>query len=101
MLHTLNFFFSSVTCITLKPHMFGRSLMHFPIGSFGSFLLFKSNIHGVVFIFLISLYQCMEMYAHFQLYNEDYSWIDLEGYLIGYSYTTCTLLYIDSLTENI
>ena len=99
-LNTLNIVLSVVTCIVLKPHMFPRSLMHFPFGSLGSFLLFKSNIHGLVYIYLVSLYQCTEMYGHFKLYNEDYSWIDIEGYLIGFTYTTCMILYLNETNFN-
>ena len=91
---------SVLTCIVLKPHMFPRSLMHLPIGAFGSILIFKSHLHGIIFVYLISLYQCMELYAHLKMYNIDYSWIDLEGYLIGFSYTTVTYMYLQEYNEN-
>ena len=95
LIYTLNLLLSVITCIILKPHMFPRSLMHFPFGSLGSYIIFKSPVHGIIYIFLMISYQCTEMYGHFKLYNEDYSWIDIEGYLIGYTYTTCMFLYLN------
>lgn len=32
------------------------------------------------------VYQCMELYAHIKMYTEDYSWIDIEGYTIGFTF---------------
>ena len=75
--------------------MFVRSLMHLPFGALASYLLFKSTPHGLAFIYLITLYQVMELYGHFQLYSEDFSWIDLEGYIIGFAYTTLSYLYLN------
>ena len=90
----LNIICSVLTCIILKPHMFSRSLMHFPIGSLGSYIIYKSKIHGIIFIYLITLYQCLELYGHYKLYNVDYSWIDIEGYIIGFIYTTIMIIYL-------
>ena len=90
----LNIICSILTCIIMKPHMFPRSLMHFPIGSIGSILLFKSAIHGISYIYMISLYQIIEFSAHMQINGVDYSWIDIEGYIIGFTYTTITYMYL-------
>jgi len=87
-INILNIVFSVLTCIVMKPHMFPRSLMHFPFGSIGAVILQYRLHHGYIYIFLICLYQCMEFYAHLKMYNEDYSWIDIEGYIIGFTYTT-------------
>ena len=92
----LNITASILTCIILRSHMYMRGIMHFPMGSIGSILLFKSKIHGILFIYLLSVYQCMELYAHIKMYTEDYSWIDVEGYIIGFTYTTITYLYLNS-----
>ena len=96
----INIIISVLTCIVLKPNMFGRSVMHLPLGAFGSILLFKSQVHGLVYIYLITLYQCMEFYAHFKMYNIDYSWIDIEGYIVGFIYTTISFLYMQSDYKN-
>jgi hypothetical protein len=97
LINILNIVFSVLTCIVMKPHMFPRSLMHFPFGSIGAVILHNRIHHGYVYIFFICLYQCMELYAHFRMYNEDYSWIDIEGYTIGFTYTTFTIML---LSEN-
>lgn len=91
---TLNVIFSVLTCIVMKPHMFPRSLMHLPFGAMGSFLIHKSPAHGYAYMFMINLYQILELYAHFVMYDLDYSWIDIEGYIVGFTYTTCCILYI-------
>ena len=36
----------------------------------------------------------MELYAHLKMYNEDYSWIDIEGYIIGFTYSTFTIMLL-------
>ena len=90
-----NIICSVLSCVVLRPQTLQRSLMHFPIGSLGAYILHKSSIHGFIFFYLITIYQCMELYAHFKLYNEDYSWIDLEGYAIGFTYTTLNIFYIN------
>ena len=92
----LNIVASILTCIILRRHMFIRGIMHFPMGTIGSILLFKSRIHGILFIYLLSVYQCMELYAHIKMYTIDYSWIDVEGYIIGFTYTTITYLYLNN-----
>jgi hypothetical protein len=83
---------SIVTCFILRQDMYTRGLIHYPIGAIGSILISNSKIHGIMFMYLITLYQCMELYAHMQMYREDYSWIDVEGYLIGFTYTTLSQL---------
>ena len=37
-----NITLSILTCIILRSHMYSRGIMHFPMGSIGSILLFKS-----------------------------------------------------------
>ena len=92
--NTLNVIVSVLTCIVMKPHMFSRSLMHLPFGAMGAYLIHKSLHHGYVYMFMINLYQVIELYGHISMYSIDYSWIDLEGYIVGFTYTTCCILYL-------
>lgn len=92
---------SIIFCVILKPKNINRGLIHFPFGSLSAYFLHKKTIHGLCFIYLISLYQCMEMYGHFILYDVDYSWIDLQGYIIGFVISTIHLIYIESKQKDI
>jgi hypothetical protein len=96
----LNVIVSVLTCIVLKPTMFNRSLRHVPFGALGSYLVQEKPHQGYIFMSMICLYQCMEMYAHLIMYNEDYSWVDLEGYIIGHVYMTLYMGYIKN-DENV
>lgn len=48
-----------------------------------------------MYIYLITLYQIIECYGHYKLYNLDYSWIDIEGYIIGFTFTTLMNIYLE------
>ena len=93
----VNVIMTTLTCIVMKPNMFERSLMHFPIGSIGSYMVYEYPVQGYIYMVMVCLYQCMEMYAHLIMYEIDYSWVDLEGYIIGFTYTTVTLNYLKNL----
>ena len=88
----LNIIFSIMTCFILRPTIHKRGLMHFPFGVIGSIFIEYSQVHGLVFMFLLCLYQILEFYSHIRLRYMDLSWIDIEGYCIGFVYTIITLL---------
>ena len=80
----------------MKPTMFTRILMHIPIGSLGSYLIYKRPTHGLVYMFLLAVYQILEFCSNPKF---DKSWVDVEGYLVGFTSATLFSIYLDAYSE--
>ncbi len=74
-----------------SPERFVRNAIHIPWGVTGIFIC-KFNInYGFIYFIMICLYQIMEQIEHLYLNSSDGSWYDMEGYILGFSYTVAYL----------
>ena len=88
---TLTVVFDIILAKIMKPQMFPRILMHIQFGSIGSYLVAERPTHGLVYMFLLTVYQALEFCADPKL---DQSWVDVEGYLVGFTSATLYLIYL-------
>lgn len=84
-----SFIHSAISSILVwdSPDRFIRNAIHIPWGVTGIFIC-KFNInYGFIYFIMICLYQIMEQIEHLFLKSTDRSWYDIEGYILGLSYT--------------
>lgn len=90
---TLTVVFDIILAKIMKPVMFTRILMHIPFGSIGSYLVDKRPRHGFVYMFFLAVYQALEFCSNPTV---DKSWVDIEGYLVGFTSATLLMIYFAS-----
>ena len=64
---------------------FLRNCMHIPFGFVGGFILNFKEIYGIIFFSLLIIYQTLEEVEHLYMNKNDFSWYDIEGYIIGFA----------------
>ena len=70
---------------------FNRNCIHIPFGFVGGFMLNFKEIHGIIYFILLIVYQTLEEIENLYKNGTDYSWYDIEGYIIGY--VNCVYYY--------
>jgi len=63
---------------------FTRNCIHIPFGFVGGFMLNFKEIYGIIYFILLIVYQTLEEIENLYKTNRDYSWYDIEGYIIGF-----------------
>lgn len=81
----LHAFITSFGIMSSKQR-FIRNSIHIPYGYIGG-LISKHNInYGFIYFTLLVVYQILEEIGNLVMYQQDVSWYDIEGYIIGFSY---------------
>ena len=64
---------------------FSRNCLHIPFGHIGGIISNYDINHGYIYFMLLMCYQILETVENISHSKHDYSFYDIEGYVIGFS----------------
>lgn len=70
---------------------FVRNCIHIPFGYLGGMICNFEMTYGIIYFMLLVIYQILEEFENLLKYSEDFSFYDIEGYIIGF---TGSILYL-------